>query len=249
MTYPSAAVAVETLQTASVVCGAGEAIWSGRTRAIFGLGGVEVCGSVNEGDLERVSVECDVVVEKLSDCPMESDGAHETCHGLRGRALGHLPGRICLVHGVVVAIAVSYCQLAHALCVRLVQRTAVIANACAAGHGQSPGPVLVLHLCGLHLSGRRHGTGPRVRDQDAQSAQDGREGRRAPRGGRSRSCRFVLGLRGGAARRLPWRASGNVSHVRHFPSSSAHLFLLQLQLLRLEQLARHAHRAVLRTQH
>lgn len=114
----SSAVVVEILsrEKASVVCGGAEAKAIGRTMAIFGLGGVVEC--VNVSDLKRVSVERDEVVEKQSDCPMESAGAHEICHDLPGLALVRLLGHIRLAHGEVVEISVFCSQSAHVLAVK-----------------------------------------------------------------------------------------------------------------------------------
>lgn len=77
------------------------------TMVIVGLGGVVVFGNVS--DLKRVSVERGGVVEKQSDLPKESAGAHETCRDLLGHVLFPLQTEcICLAHGEVVGSAVSY---------------------------------------------------------------------------------------------------------------------------------------------
>lgn len=103
----SSALVSETLtrEKANVGHGGAEAIQTDQMKEIFGLGGV--AGFVS--DLKRVSAERDEVVEKQSDCPMESAGAHAICHdGFLGHDLDrHLVHRY-LARGEVVGTCVSY---------------------------------------------------------------------------------------------------------------------------------------------
>jgi hypothetical protein len=246
MTYPFSVVASGTLNRGkgNVVHGEAVVIWSGQKMAIFGL-----AASVEfVSDLKRVSVECDEVVEKRNDCPRESDDAREICHGdlLGHHDLGHRQGHRYLARDEVAetffACMNQYCIPPDVTGIR----TAANAKCVVVLRDQSLYPFLYLHLCD-----RRHGIvlRVRVRGLDGRIAQGGRIVRYARCDGTNLSCRFGLALRGDVVRPLLWITTRSVSQASLLRMWQSHLFLLQLELLRLQQFPGYTNRTVLCTQH
>jgi hypothetical protein len=136
---------------------------------------------------------------------------------------------------------------------RVGRRTAEILSLVVEARGQSLDPFLCLpfHLY-LHPGDRRLGSGLHVRVQDGPTADQNVQGVQVDRSGRcggmNRSCRSAPDLHDGVALQQLWTSTQY--KLRYIASLQlSHLFLLQLELLRLEQLPGHTNRTVLRTQH
>lgn len=171
--------------------------WNGHMKVICEFDG----GAGIVSDLKRMSVDCDEVVEVWNDCVMESDVAHEICHGgLLDRDLGRRRERIRLAHvGVVVTGVV-----------------AEIAILCVTDRDQYLFPFRGLHLCD-----HRHGSRLYVHAQSARADRDvviGLDARHARFGGRSRSCRSALVLRGGVVRRRLSKSVPSAAHASLLPA-------------------------------
>jgi len=245
MTYPSSVVAVISSRAESVVHGAAAVIWNDSRMAIGGVFGV-----VFVSDLKRVSVDCDEVVEKRSDCLKASDGAHETCHDvLLGRDFYHRYhlGRRCRVRDVAAEIVVA-CIGQHALFSGVPgRRTVETANLVVVVHDRN----LYLGL-GRLLCGHRHESDHRVHVQGVLHVQDAQSVRGdlgARCGGTNRSCRSALDPREDVARPQLWTSVCKVRYANGCKTLCPHLFFLQFELLRLQQLPRYADGTFLCTQH
>jgi hypothetical protein len=232
----------------SVVHGEAVAIWSDSRKAISVL----VAEVVFANDLKKVSVDCDESVEKRNDCLRESGDAHEICHdALLDRDFDHRcrRGHIYLARAEVAVTCVSWINQ-HVLFLGVMhKRTVEIASPVVVLHDQNLYPFLLDHL----LCDRRHGNDLHVHGQggrSAQGAQGVQDDPGARCGGMNRSCRFAPDLRDGAARPRLWTSGGAISYVNYCRNSQpSHLFLLEFELLCLQQLTRYTHRTILRTQH
>lgn len=132
------------------------------------------------------------------------------------------------------------------------KRTVVIESLVGEDHGQSLYHGLFrplyhdLRLCD-RLRGSLHAL--RVHVQIAQDGQDGQDDQSVLPVETSQSCRSVLGHHVGVARRRLWRADALSAMLCNIVIRLSHLFLLQLQLLRLQQLSWDAHWTVLCADH